>query len=172
LEVELEEVIPHLYVGGDTDYEKLKDRAGWSFCRCCKEGPGGHRDTLGYRTLGAPPGKNYLSVTTKDPPKIALNFIDVNDPNLIPPLMVEAGIEFIGKRLAAGDKVLVACNAGRSRGPSTALLYLVSIGDLPASYHAAFRIFKGIYPNYSPGIGMEHVVRQFIYRKKIGDRNV
>lgn len=151
----MEKVVNNLYVGGDADYERLKGKNGWSFLRCCKEGPGGHRDTCGYIGLGAPKGPNYLSILKDE--LMALNFIDANDPNYIPGEMVSKGLKFVDDRLTAGDKVLVACNAGHSRGPTTAMLYLRSIGDLVGNFIASERIFRTLYPHYDPGIG----VRQF-----------
>jgi hypothetical protein len=151
----MEKIIDNLYVGDDADYERMKDKAGWSFLRCCKEGPGGHRATVGYMTQGAPKGPSYLSATTGH--RTALNFIDANDPHFVPLEMVSKGLEFTDRRLAAGDKVLVACNAGYSRGPITALLYLRSIGELTGNFVASERVFRTLYPKYDPGIG----VRQF-----------
>lgn len=151
----MENIIGTLYVGDDTDYEKVKDKPTWSVLRCCKYGPGGHQDTLGYTTLGAPKGASYLSVDGLR--RRALNFIDAKDPNFIPLQMVERGLEFIDKRLAAGDNVLVACNAGHSRGPITAMLYLRSIGELAGNFISSERIFRTLYRKYDPGIG----VRQF-----------
>lgn len=151
----MEQIIDRLYVGNDSDYEKLKGRSGWSVLRCCKEGPGGHRETVDYGTRSAPQGKEYLAALRG--PLMALNFIDSHDPNFIPLEMVSKGIEFIGKRLAEGDKVLVACNLGHSRGPTTAMLYLRSVGELTGSFGASERIFKTLYPHFDPGIG----VRQF-----------
>lgn len=151
----MESVIPHLFVGGNNDYEKISNKPGWSVLRCCKEGPGGHRDTLGYTTLGAPKGANYLSVDALR--RRALNFIDASDPNFIPVPLIEKGLEFIDKRLASGDNVLVACNAGHSRGPTTAMLYLRSIGELAGNFIHSERIYRTLCSNYDPGIG----VRQF-----------
>lgn len=153
----MENILGKLWVGGDTDYEKLKDKAGWSFLRCCKEGDGGHRDTLGYTTLGAPKGKNYLAAAKGH--RMALNFIGPDDPHFIPNEMILRGLRYIDERLAAGDKVLVACNAGHSRGPTTALLYLRSIGELTGNFATSERIFRTLYPPYDPGIG----VRQFAH---------
>lgn len=147
----MESVYPHLFVGDDNDYEKIKDKNKWSTLRCCKYGTGGHQQTLGYDTLGAPKGTNYLSVDALR--RRALNFIDVSDPNFIPIPMIEKGLEFINTRLASGDNVLVACNAGHSRGPTTALLYLRSIGDLTGNFHSSERKFRALYNKYDPGIG-------------------
>lgn len=153
----MEQVIPNLYVGGDVDYEKVKDRAGWSFLRCCKFGPGGHKDTLGYTTQGAPKGPDYLAV--KRGHRMALNFIDVEDPNLIPVEMVKKGLKFIEERREAGDKVLVACNAGHSCGPTTAFLYLRAIGELSGSFISSERIFRTLYHKYDPGQGARQFAR-------------
>lgn len=151
-------IIGSLYVGGDTDYEKIKDRPDWSCLRCCKCGPGGHKETLGYSSNAAPKGTDYLAVTKGR--RMALNFIDANDPNFIPLKMVETGIQYIDGRLNAGDKVLVACNAGHSRGPTTAMLYLRAIGELPHNFHSSERIFRTLYPKYDPGLGVRTFARQ------------
>jgi hypothetical protein len=153
----VENLIGNLYIGSDHDYEKLNSKDGWSFLRCCKEGPGGHRETLGYTTQGAPKGPNYLAVDQRT--RRALNFIDPQDPHFIPLEMVNKGLAFIDKRLAAGDKVLVACNAGHSRGPTTAMLYLRSIGELAGNFHHSEGIMRTLYPPYSPGIGMRQFAR-------------
>jgi hypothetical protein len=147
----MEEVIPRLWVGDDAAYERVKDNSSWKTLRCCKFGPGGHKETLKYPSNAAPKGPDYLSV--ERPNRMALNYIDAHDPNLIPLAMVEAGLRYIDKQLAAGSKVLVACNAGHSRGPTTALLYLRAIGDLTGSFHQSENLFRTIYDKYDPGIG-------------------
>jgi len=147
----MEDIYPHLFIGGDDDYEKIKNKLNWSALRCCKFGPGGHKDTLGYTTMAAPKGPDYLSVDALR--RRALNYIDVDDPNLIPIPMIMKGLEFIDKRLAAGDNVLVACNAGHSRGPTTGLLYLRAIGDMQGNFHASERMYRSLYRKYSPGLG-------------------
>jgi protein-tyrosine phosphatase len=151
----LEQVIDNLYVGSDDDYEKLKSKPGWSCLRCCKEGPGGHRDTLQYTTQAAPKGDDYLAAKKGD--RMALNFIDANDPNFVPLKMIESGLRFIDQRIKAGDKILVACNAGHSRGPTVAMLYLRATGELPGNFNSSERIYRTLYREYDPGIG----VRQF-----------
>lgn len=153
----MENVLGRLYVGGDKDYESIKDKLDWSVLRCAKYGPGGHQDTIGYRTLAAPKGPDYLAVKKGD--RMALNFIDANDPNLIPAKMVETGLQYIDQRINAGDKVLVACNSGRSRGPTTAMLYLRAIGELPGNFISSERIFRTLYHKYDPGIGMRTFAR-------------
>lgn len=153
------EVVPQLYVGGDADYEKIKDKQGWSVLRTCKEGPGGHRDTLGYTTPGAPKGPDYLAAP-KGKRRLALNFIDPDDPNFIPLAMVKEGIAFVENRIDAGDNVLVACNQGHSRGPTTAMLFLRSRGELSDNFITSERIFRTLCPQYEPGIGVRQFAKQ------------
>ena len=153
----MENVLGNLYVGDDSDYEKLKNRSGWSFLRCCKYGPGGHQETLGYTTLGAPKGPDYLAVKKGD--RMALNFIDANDPNFVPLKMIQTGLAYIDQRIKAGDKVLVACNAGHSRGPTTAMLYLRATGELPYDFIRSERVFRTLYHKYDPGIGVRSFAR-------------
>lgn len=151
----MEHILGQLYVGDDNDYEKLKDKSGWSFLRCCKFGPGGHKETLGYTTPGAPKGPDYLATVKRN--RMALNFIDANDPNLIPAEMIKKGLRYIDQQIEAGSKVLVACNAGHSRGPTTAMLYLRATGELPGNFVSSERIYRTLYHKYDPGLG----VRQF-----------
>ena len=151
-------IIGNLYVGDDDAYEQVKDLDNWGILRCCKFGPGGHKDTLDYKTNSAPKGANYLSVDQHN--RRALNFIDPQDPNFIPLEMIKKGLSFVDERLQAGDKVLVACNSGHSRGPTTAMLYLRAIGELAGNFHFSENIFRTLYPNYSPGIGMRAFASQ------------
>lgn len=151
------QIIPGLYVGDDDAYQRLKDRPGWSFLRCCKEGPGGHRQTLGYTTLGAPKDKNYLWVKRGN--HMALNLLDLDDPEFIAEGMINMGLDFIRERLAAGDKVLIACNQGHSRGPTTALMYLRTVGEMPYAFTKAERVFRTLYPKYDPGQAMRQYAR-------------
>jgi hypothetical protein len=164
----MHKVIDNLYVGGDSDYQRLTAataREGLSVLRCCKEGPDGHREVLSYTTQGAPKGADYLSAYKRETPgrkvlqtnHLALNFIDPHDPHFIQREMMADGLKFIHERIKAGDRVLVACNAGKSRGPTTAMLYLRSIGELPGNFVASERIFRTLCPSYDPNIG----VRQF-----------
>jgi hypothetical protein len=154
----MEEVINKLWVGGDTDYNKLKGRSDFSFLRCCKDGPGSHKETVGYTTRGAPKGPEYLAAVRGH--RMALNYIDNDDPNYIPEEMIKKGLRFIDAQLAEGRRILVACNAGRSRGPTMAMLYLRSIGELPYNFVQAQRIFHGLYRNYDPDIGVHTWAKQ------------
>ncbi len=148
----MQKIIDKLWVGNDQDYLKVKDRPDWVVLRCCKEGPGGHRDTLHYTGQAAPKGKDYLHVDKDN--RRALNFIDPHDPHFIPVDMVTKGIEFIDNNLSEGKNVLVACNAGHSRGPTTAMVFLRSIGELTGGFHSSENIFRTLCDAYEPGIGV------------------
>jgi hypothetical protein len=150
------EIYNKVFIGNDETYEKYKDRAGWSFLRCCKYGPGGHQDILKYTTLGAPEGKNkYWAMRGNN--LMALNLLDLDDPYFVPWDAIKKGLNFVEERRQLGDNVLIACNAGHSRGPTTGLMYLRGIGDMPWHFAKAEHIYRTIYPEYDPGTG----IRQF-----------
>jgi protein-tyrosine phosphatase len=153
----MESVYPNLYVGGDEDYLRLKDQPGWKFVRACKDGPGGHRQTVGYTTRGAPKNQEYYFAERDD--RLALNLIDSLDPAFIHNQPIEAALLYINKQLKAGFKVLVACNQGISRGPSIAMMYLGMIHDLPSNFREAFRVFKVLYNRINPTQGMEFYLK-------------
>jgi hypothetical protein len=150
-------IYPHLRVGGDDAYERLKDEDNWSFLRCCKYGDGGHQQTLGYTTLGAPDGPDKYWVRCGH--RLALNLLDLDDPNFIPEQMIFTGLEFVKQELEAGREVLISCNAGLSRGPTVGLMFLRYIGDLPHAYLHSVRLFYHIYRQYRPSQGIEQFAR-------------
>lgn len=152
------EVFPRLWVGDDADYERVKDREHWAVVRTCKDGPGGHRQTLGYKTPAAPKDDNYLFI--RKGRHLALNLIDADDPHFIDPNMIDAALEFIKDNLTSGEIVLVACNQGRSRSPSIVLLYLRSIGQFPYNLGMSERYFRTYYPDYAPAQGIRQYVRE------------
>lgn len=152
----MEEIIKHLWIGSDDDVPEAKKR-GYARLACCKDGPDGHREMLGYETLGAPKGKDYLFARKGD--WMALNLIDSENPMLIPDKVIDAGIDFIQEQMDKGNKILVHCNAGMSRSPSIVMLYLHKIGELSQGYNRALHIFKTLYPKYAPAHGMEYKVR-------------
>jgi len=150
----LDEIIPRLFEGNDEAYERVKGRSGWSWLRAAKYGPGGHAQTLGYHTLSAPSGPNYLWVRKGN--LLALNILDLDDPEMIPEELIFKGLDFIHERMDAGDKVLVACNSGHSRSASLVLMYLRTIGEMPYPVHKAMNLFKKFYPPYNPAAGMKY----------------
>jgi hypothetical protein len=154
----IDEVFPNIYVGGDVEYEQLKDRKDFSFVRCCKYGPDGHQQTLGYKSASAPKGKDYLTVIKDN--RLCLNMIDKDDPNFFPDELIQTAIAYIKGQIEAGKKVLVACNKGHSRGPTVALLYLRSIGEMPWSFIRSEMIFRTLYPAYNPEQGIRQKARE------------
>ena len=147
----MEQIIKGLYLGSDKDVAEAESR-GYAILACCKDGINSHRALLGYTSLGAPKGAEYLAVRKGD--MMALNLIDVDDPTMIPDKALDAGLAFIKEMMDAGKKILVHCNAGHSRGPSMVMLYLRSIGELPQGFKQARHIFKTLYPPFDPGHGM------------------
>jgi len=118
----ISQVYKDIFVGDDAGFEKVRGDNDWAIVRACKEGSGGHRDTLGYKTQGAPKNSQYLSVKKNN--VLALNLIDADNPDYIPDDLIEEALKFIKDELAKDKKILIACNGGISRSPSIALLYL------------------------------------------------
>ena len=88
----MENIIRGLYVGSDKDVPTAKARIYARLC-ACKDGEDSHRSMLGYTTMSAPEGKNYLTV--RDGDVMALNLIDVDDPEMIPDKVLDEGLMFI-----------------------------------------------------------------------------
>lgn len=162
----LVEIIDRIYVGSDDDFTEAKKR-GYTICTCAKDGPNGHRSILKYTSLGAPKDKDYFFVERGK--HAACNLIDSDDPNFIPEEVINAALKYIAKHYDAGDKILIHCNAGHSRGPTTALMFLRTIGEFPERFRVAEHKFKTLYKKYDPGIGMNHYART--HWVELGARN-
>ena len=153
------EVHSNLFVGDERDYElTVAGQPGWAVVHACKEPY--HRNALGYRTRGAPKDHaEYLVARRGD--RLFLNIVDADAPEFFAPAMIDQALDFIDEKRAQGQKVLVHCNQGESRGPSIALLYMATrLGVLPsASLDAAEASFRTIYPGYAPKQGMREHLR-------------
>jgi hypothetical protein len=149
----VEKIIDRIWVGSDDDIEKAKERD-FSRLTCAKDGPDGHRTMLGYESLGAPKGDDYLFAKRKH--WGAMNCIDVDDADMIPDKMIFEALKWAKKEYDAGRTILFHCNAGHSRGPTTAMMFLRAIGELPHSYNTSVKVFRSLYSKYDPGIGMKH----------------
>jgi hypothetical protein len=147
---------PILFVGDDDDVNSAL-RRGFTILDACKDGPHSHRGMLGYESLGAPHDKNYLFVERNG--RMALNLIDVEDVNFIHLSLIAAGLRFINKHLLKGDRVLVHCNAGKSRSATLALMYLRTIGEMPSAFRTSEKVFKSLYPPYEPSKGIRDFAR-------------
>lgn len=154
---------PILYVGSDDDFTEAAKR-GYAVLTCAKDGPHGHRSMLSYSGMAAPKGPKYLH--TEDGQHMALNLIDVDDPAFIPEAAIETGLRFVHKHIMDGQCVLIHCNAGQSRGPTLALLFLRTVGELPYGFPTAEKVFRSMYPDYRPAAGMRGFARE--HWKKFG----
>lgn len=150
------EIIDHIWVGSDKDFSEAK-RRGYAILTCAKDGLYGHRSILKYTTLAAPRDKNYFFVERGK--HASCNLIDSDDPNFIPEKVITPAIQYITKHYRAGDKILIHCNAGHSRGPTTALMFLRTIGEFPEPFLRAMGKFKTLYPDYEPRQGIEQYAR-------------
>lgn len=153
----MHEIIRGLYLSGDEGVPKAKEM-GWARLACCKDGTDSHRSMLGYKTPGAPKGKDYLFARNGN--VMALNLIDVDDPTMIKDECINAGLTFIKEMQYKGIKLLVHCNAGHSRSTSIVLAYLRAADGMPDSFLSAEKKFRTIYPKYDPGIGMRAHMRE------------
>ena len=146
-------IVHQVYVGDQDDAEQvLRNKKDFAVATMTKEGPVGHRSMLGYQTLGAPKNDDYYYVISGK--HFAGNLIDVSDPAFIPEEVINPALDFIKKHYDNGEKVLIHCEQGHSRGPTTALLFLRLIGEMPYSFTSSCKIFKSLYPKFEPGNGM------------------
>lgn len=148
---------PVLFVGNDLDDQEAQKK-GYAILTAAKDGPYGHRAALNYHTLGAPRDENYYHASRSK--RMVLNLLDMDDPNFIPEDVIFPGLRFINKHLKAGDKVLIHCNQGRSRGPSIGLMFLRTIGELPHNFTTSEKVYRSLYPAYDPGNGMRIFARK------------
>lgn len=147
----MEKIIDRIYVGSDEDVSEAK-RRDYSRLTCAKDGPDGHRAMLGYTSLGAPKGEDYLFASKGH--WAAMNCIDHQDVDFIPTKMIYAGLKWAKKEYDAGRTILFHCNHGHSRGPTTALMFLRAIGEMPSGFTSALKIFRTLYSEYDPTSGM------------------
>ncbi len=146
------EVTENLFVGNMYDYENtVKHQKDWSTVHACKIPY--HKQLLGYSGNAAPKDSpEYLFADRGD--RLYLNIVDSPNPKYIPSEIVDKAIDYIGKELKTGKRVLVHCNEGRSRSTIISLLYLATIGEYSGmSLEEAEKQFRLIYPLYSPKTG-------------------
>ena len=149
-------LIDRLYVGDDSDDHKAHGNH-WAVLVTAKDGPHGHRHMLGYTSHAAPKDKNYYFIQRGN--RMALNIIDYDNPHMIPEQAINAGLQFVKEQYDSGKNVLIHCNAGHSRGPTTALMFLRMIGEMPGNFHMSESKFKTLYPKFNPNHGMEQFAR-------------
>ncbi len=153
------EIYPNLFVGTQDDYEQnVKFQTGWWVVHACKEPY--HRQLLGYKGRGAPKEHPEYLLARREK-RLFLNLVDVEDPAYVEKKIMDVAMNFITEGLKSGEKMLVHCNLGESRGPSLGLLYLVAYTDiLPKTSLSDAEIeFIKIYPMYAPQKGMREFLR-------------
>jgi hypothetical protein len=152
----IRKVLDRVYVGSDEGVAEAKRRDMSRVCSC-KDGPDGHRAMLGYTTLGAPKNSEYLFASRGH--WGAMNLIDNDDVSMIADSMVYDALRFAKKEWDAGRTLFFHCNHGHERGPTTALMFLRAIGQMPYTYTGARRIFGTLYPDYV-GVETEGLVKK------------
>jgi hypothetical protein len=153
----MKQIINRVYVGDEEDAPKALEQ-GFAVASMCKECPVGHRSMLKYDTLGAPQGPDYYFV--KRGKHFAANLIDVDNPDFIPEEVINPALDWIKEHYDKGDKILIHCEKGHSRGPTTTMMFLRSIGELPYSFRISYKIFKTLYPKIDPAKGIEIYARK------------
>ena len=144
------EIMPNLFVGNQMDTENFDG----AILHCCKDPH--HRQMVGYTTKALPKDHpEYLWAVRGS--RMALNMVDVDKPEYFAESMVNAALDFVREKLNAGQKVLVHCNQGQSRGPGMGLLCMRD--SMPDDFKEAEKKFKEIYPDYNPRNGIREYVR-------------
>lgn len=149
------EVSPNLFVGNQSDYEELPDGHDFVIIHACKEPH--HRRALGYTTPGAPKDHaEYLWCYRKG--DLILNIVDVADPRFIAKPMIDEAVKFARDHLAAGRKVFVHCNQGRSRSPTIAMLIMAP--EMHEAFTRAEMDFRKVYPLHDPARGIHTFAKE------------
>lgn len=144
------EVHPNLWIGTGADYHSVACDDSWMVVSAAKEP--WHRDALGYTGHAAPKTHpEYLLARRRN--RLICNLVDAPHQSYFSKIIVDAAVKFVADALAAGCKVLVHCNEGRSRSCLIGILYLASIGALPEKFEHTEPKFRSLYPPYSPGEG-------------------
>lgn len=162
------EIQANLFIGSQDDYEcRVRHEQGWRVVHACKEPY--HRQALGYSGRAIRKAHPEYLIARRGH-RLILNLIDADNPAFIPKQIIDEAVAFVHESLQAGQRVLVHCNQGESRGPTIGLVYLVAYTDLlpSASPEEAMQAFAKLYPLYSPAAGMRGFLRQHLasYRLK------
>lgn len=146
------EVMPNLFVGGQSDEAQLRGQTDWFVIHACKEPY--HRQALGYSGQGAPKTHPEYLIARREG-RLILNLVDVPNVAFISPLIIDAAIAAIHENIG-NAKVLIHCNQGMSRSPTIALLYMAKHGSVFTgdTFEQARVKFLERYPLYNPAKGV------------------
>lgn len=146
----MNEISENLFIGNDFDCST--NGSNFAIIHACKTC---HQKGIGYRGNLSSTHPNYLIYDNDN--NLFLNLVDMDRELLSKfthPIMKSA-LNFIRNHIKT-EKILVHCNQGRSRSPSICLVYLAQNGIISSnSYINAKEEFEKIYPDYSPGKGVE-----------------
>lgn len=120
---------------------------------CCKHPF--HVEFAGYKGKKSLPADHPDYALKRVGNRMALNLVDMDrfDPSYLDfnRKMLEKAFEFLDEHYNNGDKILIHCNQGESRGPTIGLLYVSRMGEYNYSnFHDSVESFKIKYPRYSP----------------------
>lgn len=151
-------IYSNLYLGNEYDYEAIQDDLEWWVVHAARDPH--HREALGYRGHGPPPGHPEYLVARRGN-ELMLNLMDALDPADVPREAIDAAIEFIDEGLLDGHQVLVHCGYGCSRSAVIGLIYLARYTDVLPKEHfpRAEARFRLIYPPYNPNGGMREFLK-------------
>ena len=147
------EITPNVFIGNEADYEfDVQFRQGWSTIHACKEPY--HRAALGYTGRACSTDNPEYLLARRDN-RLMLNLVDVDNPDWISPIIIDAALAFIDEQIALGQQVLVHCNQGQSRAAGIGLIYLAGKNQFSGmTFEQAEEAFIKIYPDYSPALGV------------------
>lgn len=152
------EVHPRLFVGDEESERAARGRSDFFVVHACKEPF--HREALGYTGRGAPREHPEYLVAYR-PGCTILNLIDAPTVEHISSEAVMAGVQAIADNIGRAN-VLVHCNAGASRSPVIAMIYLALHTDVldDFDFQGALHFMRERYPAFAPGIGMTEYARR------------
>jgi len=146
----------NLYIGSRIDINLTND-TDWAYAHVTKKS---HQGRLGYFKALPSNHPNYLFLEENN--HLYVNWVDAPQPRFYD-FPTGQGIynfmrvlDFIDKWIK-DRKVLIHCDLGESRSPTTGLVYLAKrMNALPnTGYEDARKEFIKLYPNYNPnGIGL------------------
>lgn len=159
----MKEVYSRLFVSSQESYEYHRDRYyleddEFSFVFAAKEP--WHRQAVGYTGRACDKSHpEYLMARREN--RLILNLVDAPKPEFFDKRIIDAALDFIYEQALAGKKVLIACNEGKSRSASIALLYLVKHGIIKGkTLEDCEAEFMKVYPEYNPGSGIRGFVKE------------
>lgn len=156
------EIFPRLFVGGAVDLIHADSgigvvSPGWYVISSARDP--WHREALGYTGRGAPKDDPEYLMAERER-RLLLNLVDAPDPAYVRDEIIVKACDTIDAQLALGNKVLLHCNAGLSRAPTIALLWLRFHCEATRpflrmlSFDQALEAMKDRYPGYDPAGGM------------------